>query len=390
MARFRGLPDTPIDWLALKVREYLHMPDPLMLYTVIGSLAANMIEGNPVWLMLVGAPGSGKTELLMALLGVPGVHPVSSLEGKGVFLSGTSARERATDATGGLLRQVGEAGALVIDDLSCILSLPADQIRIVMDVMRQTFSGRYDRAMGVDGGKILHWCGKLAFLGGATGSIDHYHSVSASLGERWIYYRLTEEDGYHKSRRALVNAGFSSWREELRELMRSFFDVEELGFKSIAARPEMMTAEMVRIIRIASFVAPCRSAVLRETSGSREIIGPRETEQSSRLAGTLGQLMAGLKVVGVSEANRWKSIKRVALDSMPRMRQMLVEYLLINPTISAEEAMNLVGCSQSVMLRTLQDLAVHHVVEREKSLTGIVRYGLTARMKTEYERGFLQ
>src|SRR6185295_7945274 len=160
----------------------------------------------------------------------------------------------------------------------------------------------------------------------ATGSIDHYHSVSASLGERWIYYRLHEEDGYHKSRRALVNAGFSSWREELRELMRSFFDVEELGFKSIAARPEMMTNEMVRIIRIASFVAPCRSAVLRETSGSREIIGPRETEQSSRLAGTLGQLMAGLKVVGVSEANRWKAIKRVALDSMPRMRQMLVEY----------------------------------------------------------------
>jgi predicted ArsR family transcriptional regulator len=72
------------------------------------------------------------------------------------------------------------------------------------------------------------------------------------------------------------------------------------------------------------------------------------------------------------------------------MRQMLVEYLLAHPTISAEEAMNLVGCSQSVMLRTLQDLAVHHVVEREKSLTGIVRYGLTARMKTEYERGFLQ
>ena len=106
------MPDTPIDWLALKVREYLHMPDPLMLYTVIGSLAANMIEGNPVWLMLVGAPGSGKTELLMALLGVPGVHPVSSLEGKGVFLSGTSSRERATDATGGLLRQVGPAGAL--------------------------------------------------------------------------------------------------------------------------------------------------------------------------------------------------------------------------------------------------------------------------------------
>ena len=68
-------PSTPIEYLATNMKKYLHMPDCGALNTLMGAVAANMIQGGPVWLMFVGPAGSGKTEMLNSLLGLPGVQP---------------------------------------------------------------------------------------------------------------------------------------------------------------------------------------------------------------------------------------------------------------------------------------------------------------------------
>src|SRR5271169_2757889 len=97
-------PDSAIQALALEFQDYLYFPDPAPLYAVMGTLAANMIPGNPVWLMLVGPPSCGGTALLDTLLRIPKVHSVGSVSGKAVFLSGTAKKERTRDSTGGILR----------------------------------------------------------------------------------------------------------------------------------------------------------------------------------------------------------------------------------------------------------------------------------------------
>ena len=40
-------------------RRWLYLPDPTALYAVLGAVAANRLAGDPVWLLLVGPPGSG-------------------------------------------------------------------------------------------------------------------------------------------------------------------------------------------------------------------------------------------------------------------------------------------------------------------------------------------
>ena len=92
-------------WVRQLYRELLAVPDDAALLLTLAAVVANRLDGEPVWLMLVGAPGCGKTETLMTLGRVEGVHITSKLTEAGM-LSGTPARERAKGARGGLLRQL--------------------------------------------------------------------------------------------------------------------------------------------------------------------------------------------------------------------------------------------------------------------------------------------
>ena len=59
--------DPPPDALTqvLKTFEkWLYLPDDSMLKVLLGAVAANLMPGDPLWLLLVGPTGSGKTELL--------------------------------------------------------------------------------------------------------------------------------------------------------------------------------------------------------------------------------------------------------------------------------------------------------------------------------------
>ncbi len=76
-------------------RRWLYLPDPTALYAVLGAVAANRLPGDPVWLLLVGPPGSGKSELLQSLGALPDVHPTATLT-EAALLSGTPKRERDT------------------------------------------------------------------------------------------------------------------------------------------------------------------------------------------------------------------------------------------------------------------------------------------------------
>src|ERR1700751_3768893 len=90
-------------------RRWLHLPDAAALLAVLGAVAANRLDGDPVWLLLVGSPSSGKSEILQAVGSLPDVYPTASLT-EGGLLSGTPKREKAKDASGGLLRTIGHAG----------------------------------------------------------------------------------------------------------------------------------------------------------------------------------------------------------------------------------------------------------------------------------------
>lgn len=182
------------------------MPDPGAVYAVLGTLAAHHLNREPVWTLLVAPGGSGKTEILQAAAGLAEVFPAATLT-EPALLSGTATKERSKGATGGLLVQIGESGVLLCKDFGSVLSMHRESRGQVLAALREVYDGEWTRHVGVDGGKTLSWRGKIGFIGGCTPTIDRAHAVMASMGERFLLYRLPKAPPNGQAVQALEHAG---------------------------------------------------------------------------------------------------------------------------------------------------------------------------------------
>jgi hypothetical protein len=119
------------------------------------TLALERLDGDPVWLLVVSGPGAAKTETVQACTGA-GALVTSTVSSDAALLSGSPRRDRTKNATGGLLRRLGERGVLVIKDVTSILSMERNLRATVLAAMREIYDGYWERNLGTDGG---HWPG---------------------------------------------------------------------------------------------------------------------------------------------------------------------------------------------------------------------------------------
>ncbi len=84
---------SPIEDTLQSVRAMADLPSRTPVYAMLGTVAANLLPGDPIWLGLIAPPSSAKTELLNAISGLPFVVSISTLTLAGL-LSGTPRRQR--------------------------------------------------------------------------------------------------------------------------------------------------------------------------------------------------------------------------------------------------------------------------------------------------------
>ena len=205
-------------------QRLLHMPDAEPFLVVLGAAAANIMPGAPVWLMVVGPPSGGKTVLLMPLDSMDHVFAVATLT-EAALLSGTAATEVTADATGGLLKEMGAGGIILIKDFTSILSMQRDTRQAILAAFRELHDGKWTRRLGVDGGKTLSWEGKLGIIAACTEVIDMHHGVMAAMGERFVMYRLRPDEAHDeaRTRQAIDRAGTEiATQDELSDAVARF------------------------------------------------------------------------------------------------------------------------------------------------------------------------
>jgi hypothetical protein len=348
-----------LDEVVVAFRRWLDLPDPGPLYLILATVAANRMRGDPVWLLLVGAPGSGKTELLNSIIRLAGVHQAATLT-EPALLSGTPAKDKAKGAKGGLLREIGSFGIVLCKDFGSVLSMHRDSRALVLAALREIYDGSWTRHLGVDGGRKLHWDGKVGIIGGVTPSIDGHHAVMAGLGERFALYRLEAVDERTQARRAIAHAGREgAMRAELAEAVAGLFAKVHLP----DVPPPLQVTEQDRLIDLATLAVCCRSAVERDRY-NREVELIPQPEAPARLALVLLRLLAGLDAIGVERAEAWRLVTKVALDSMPALRRTVLAKLAAShqPQTTTDLATT-VGYPTTTARRALEDLAAHGVLE---------------------------
>lgn len=220
------------------------------------------LGGDPPWLLVVSGSGNAKTETVGALAGV-GAHITSTVTSEGALLAAVARRERTPDATGGLLRKIGDAGILVVKDFTSILSMNREMRTSVLAALREIHDGLWERNVGTDGGRTLTWTGRVILLGAVTTAYDAAHSVIAAMGDRFALIRMDSATGRRVAgRQALSNVDREhQMRAELATAVRDLFE---------GLRPEravLTEAEQESLLGVADLLTFARTAVERDYRG---------------------------------------------------------------------------------------------------------------------------
>jgi hypothetical protein len=359
---YAGIRDTGLTGVLTLFSQWLHLPDPDVVLTVLAVVVANRMSGDPVWLLVVGPSGGGKTEIIQAIGGLPDVT-VAGVLTEASLLSGTPRKEKAAGARGGLLHDIGRFGIITLKDFGSILSMKHETRAGLLAALREVYDGDWTRHVGTDGGRTLHWSGKLGLVAGCTPVIDSHHGVMAALGERFALYRLTVEDDDAQAHASLDHHGQEEqMRAELRQAVAGLLD----GLGSSEAVLPLSGADKDRLVALARIVVRCRSAVERDHY-HREIDLVPASEAPGRLVGVLARILSACRVLGADDETAWRITQKVAFDSMPAQRLAVVLLLEGSATPMPVKAVaERLDLPTTTTRRVLEDLTAHHVLHRRR------------------------
>jgi hypothetical protein len=124
------------------------------------------------------------------------------------------------------------------------------------------------------------------------------------------------------------------------------------------------------VIALSTLVVRCRSAVERDRY-SREIDFVPDTEAPGRLARTLAQVLAAMTVIGITDSERYRLIRKVGLDCIPALRRRALEHVAASGGSESTTQVAVALDHPTVTVRrALEDLAAHKVLLRHSQGSG--------------------
>jgi len=313
-----------IGWEAVvrAFRSHLQMTPKLetALWVACAVAAACRLRGpNPLWMFLVGPPGSGKTEILSAFDGIPEVEYVSNIGPKSL-VSGFNVQGGDPSL---LSRLAGRA--LVLKDFTEVRDMNANDQREVYSILRGAYDGRVDRMYGngITRSYVGSW---FSLLAGVTDAI-HLDRQTAS-GERFLKLHLGAAGGQHEEAiayRAMESMFTDAGRSvELRTAVGRFLwskmrRIDDWVSAGTLARqlPVVSRAVLGEVFRLSRTVSLLRAEVMRDVRGEVSLSKParenvaRVSQQLLKLAVFLAYVRGG-RAVGDAEL---EVVERVAWDS---------------------------------------------------------------------------
>ncbi len=374
LATFKGLlekeresrgqkpPETPRNPISFEVLEqivhkWLLINDKGLIKVLVGTVVANKLQADPVWLFIVAAPGGTKTELIRGLNKVEKIYSISDLTPQ-TFLSGEK-----NNKTGSLLLRLPFGTILTYKDFTTVLTMHRDKQQAIISQLREIFDGAYRKEFGT--GETKDWEGKIGFIAGVTTVIDRHHEIYSVLGERFIQYRPTQPDEIALAKKAIGNSGGeTTMREEIQNAMADYI----AGIKIPEEKIEIPEWLIDRVAHLASFVVKARSGIIRESYSTREIEQIPDPELPTRLSKQLITLSVAFNLMsnGSFTEDDYALVYKIGLDSIPTKRRLAIETLVkAKEQLETSEVATAISYPTNTTRRILEDLHGLKLIERE-------------------------
>lgn len=342
-------------------RRYQHLPDPSHLICALAVAATKHDDDEPVWLLQVAAPSSGKTETIKAL------HDQTDAHLDDVTAAGLLSYKTGKNAgpIGVLARNPGNA-LITFGDLSSLLATSDRGNRdVTFALLRRVYDGHVTRNLGSAPGP-LSWSGRVTIIAAVTGAIDNYSAHNDALGPRWLYIRLPEA-----TTQARREAAKLSRRGNLAQVRGDLRDAVNRALTAAWGKMPQELPDNIEDAIVNAALVTCwgRAAVPRHGYGRREIDGVPTIEEPPRLIRQLRGLARGMVALGVDAQRTELAVRRVAADSMPLARRKALEVLADGEPVTTSELARRADLHRHVARRQLEELELIGVAKG-------VRHGL--------------
>jgi hypothetical protein len=201
-------------------------------------------------------------------------------------------------------------------------------------------------------------------IGAVTTAYDSAHGVIAAMGDRFALVRVDSHLGRLDSgRQALRNVGHEEqMRAELSDAAAAVLSGLDPD------RVELTDDTMGVLLGAADLVTLARTAVERDQRG--DVVEAHAPEAPTRFAKMLGQLVRGSLALGLDNEHGLRIALRVAGDSVPPVRLLVLADVLDHPSSRTTEVTKRLQRPRTSIDRTLQELHLLGLVIFEEVADG--------------------
>ena len=335
------------------VKEHLLIVDENILKLLPALIIANRFKGrDAIWAMLIGPSGGGKTELLNMILDLEEVYLISTLTPQ-TFLSGMPGKKDTS------LLPLLNGKIMIFKDWTSIMSMRWESKNEMYGQFREVYDGKATKNFG--NGITRTWEGKVGLIAGVTPAYDILQQTQATLGERFINYRLVMPDRELVAYKAFDNAAhIIQTRKALANLSYAYMK----GVKMPETEPALPEGFRETIVPITNFATMARSGVIRELSNKREVIYVPAPEMPTRSVQVFSAVATALQVMGVEIGD---IIYRIALDSIPDTNYMVIKVMARGKEQTTKDIATELGYPTPPIRTYLENLALLGVCKRIKA-----------------------
>ncbi|MDE2098762.1 MAG: hypothetical protein KGL39_16020 [Patescibacteria group bacterium] len=318
-----------VAWAALisYLREWFDLSDSAVeafKAVFLAALVHSIPECEPVWCMVTGVPGSGKTSVAIRCLSAfPGAYVMSGISENTLLSSfGNSKKQRKESS---LLHRLGPTPRILIKDFTTLLSKREHVRDEVFAQLRELHDGQLRSDRG--NGESVEWQGKATVIAAVTPAVERKWDAMRELGERFLLVRWPKGDPFVTGRLARRQGdktieGSGAMRIKATQLRLTSALIST--FQSRLADPPVVSPEIgERLDALAEIVGMTRAQVIRDSHGKRSVIDICAYEATSRVSSALQSIAIGAAMLhGVGEVGESELAlaRRVALDTIPIRR----------------------------------------------------------------------
>lgn len=330
------------------VRQNFEIDDMVAIEIVCAVAVSHKIRNSEMlWLRIIGASGTGKTEILRTLSAQDGYCTTMEAITPSAIRGGFVAKLRKGQDRKPMLLERIDGSLVITKEFATMLTKDLIAQKEVFGLLRAVQDGELDADYGSEQGH-LHQKTRFDWILGTTQYVERQRQLDINLGSRFIdlqWGRPINAD------RAVIKAYQNDGKlPEIRERLNSAM-AQIINNTVISPKPDLDY-----LAPLANLATRLRTPVERN-GRTNEVVDLPMLELGTRYGQCLERIARGLIMLGVSQDGLRPYITRLVMDSMTRVRSTVIQCWLEGETRQHVIAARM-GMSQSAVNRIIEDLRI--------------------------------